>query len=143
MSHFVLAPLKRRAALALLGLAVGFGPLFLSSAIAHDFKQGSLTIDHPTVTPTRGIVPVNAGYMTILNAGTNADRLISATSPDAGRIELHESSRSKRGIISQSLSHSSVLAGSMLLRWLRRRHLNPSVTHIRAFSHGTPSKPLV
>jgi copper(I)-binding protein len=99
MSHFVLAPLKRRAALALLGLAVGFGPLFLSSAIAHDFKQGSLTIDHPTVTPTRGIVPVNAGYMTILNAGTNADRLISATSPDAGRIKLHEHRRGPDGMM--------------------------------------------
>lgn len=99
MSHSVLVPIKRRAALALLGLAMGFGPFYLSSAMAHDFKQGSLTIDHPTVTPTRGTVPVNAGYMTVLNAGAGADRLVSASSPDAGRIELHEHRRGPEGIM--------------------------------------------
>lgn len=99
MSHFVLVPIKRRAALALLGLAMGFSPFYHSAAIAHDFKQGSLTIDHPTVTPTRGTVPVNAGYLTVLNAGANADRLVSASSPDAGRIELHEHRRGPEGMM--------------------------------------------
>lgn len=99
MSHSVLVPIKRRAALAFLALAMGFGPFYLSSAMAHDFKQGSLTIDHPTVTPTRGTVPVNAGYMTVLNAGAGADRLVSASSPNAGRIELHEHRRGPEGMM--------------------------------------------
>lgn len=34
--------------------------------------------------------PTGAGYMTIANQGKEADRLISITSPAAGKVELHE-----------------------------------------------------
>jgi periplasmic copper chaperone A len=77
-------PSFTRRAATVLALALLGGP-----ALAHDFKAGALTIDHPTITPTRGTVAVNAGYMTILNAGRQADRLVSASSPAAQRIEIH------------------------------------------------------
>ena len=78
------APPRR---LVLTGLA---GALLLPVAVrAHGYSAGQLEIDHPTITPTRGQVTVHAGYMTIINRGRTADRLLSATSPRAGRIELH------------------------------------------------------
>lgn len=40
--------------------------------------------------PTPGGVDVSAGYLTIANEGENADRLISASSPRAARVEIHE-----------------------------------------------------
>lgn len=40
--------------------------------------------------PTPGGVDVSAGYLTIANDGESVDRLISATSPRAARVEIHE-----------------------------------------------------
>lgn len=49
------------------------------------------------VTPTRGAVRVNAGYLTIKNAGAAPDRLVSASSPDARAVEIHRH-RMEQGI---------------------------------------------
>lgn len=40
--------------------------------------------------PTPGGVDVSGGYLTIVNATAEADRLLSATSPRAARTEVHE-----------------------------------------------------
>jgi copper(I)-binding protein len=40
--------------------------------------------------PTPGGVDVSAGYLTIANEGESADRLVSASSPRAARVEIHE-----------------------------------------------------
>lgn len=82
---FLAAPSRR---LVLTGLAGGL-LLSPSALLAHGYTAGALEIDHPTITPTRGQVPVHAGYMTIINRGRTADRLLSATSARARRIELH------------------------------------------------------
>jgi copper(I)-binding protein len=42
--------------------------------------------------PTPAGVDVAAGYMTIANPTATADRLLSATSPRAARVEVHEMS---------------------------------------------------
>lgn len=42
---------------------------------------------------TRAMLPgakVAGGYLTIVNSGTDVDRLVSVSSPAAGRVELHE-----------------------------------------------------
>ena len=39
--------------------------------------------------PSPGGVDVSAGYLTIANAGAEADTLLSITSPRAGRVEIH------------------------------------------------------
>jgi periplasmic copper chaperone A len=79
--------------------ALVLAPTLPSIAFAHDFKKGGLTIDHPTASPTRGTVAVNAGYFTIINSGTTFDRLVSASSPDAARVEVHEHQRSSSGMM--------------------------------------------
>ena len=60
------------------------------AAVAHDYKAGTLQIDHPWSRATPGGASVAAGYLVVKNTGTAPDRLISATVPFAGRVEIHE-----------------------------------------------------
>jgi periplasmic copper chaperone A len=59
-----------------------FGP-----ANAHEYKLGSITIGHPSARPTAPGVP-GAAYLSLENTG-QADKLISATSPLAGKTQIH------------------------------------------------------
>lgn len=64
--------------------------LLMSSASAHDFKLGDLRIDHPYATPTRPGMTTGAVYFRgIRNTGKVPDRLLSATTPVAARVEIH------------------------------------------------------
>ena len=59
-------------------------------ANAHDFKAGDLRIDHPYATPSRPGVQTGAVYFRgIRNTGAQADRLLSASTPVAGRVHIH------------------------------------------------------
>jgi periplasmic copper chaperone A len=51
---------------------------------------GRLEIRDAWAAPTPGGVTVSAGYLTIMNGASEADRLISVASPRAGRVEVHE-----------------------------------------------------
>lgn len=51
---------------------------------------GELTITGAFTRATLPNAPVGGGFMTITNAGATDDRLIGATTPVAGRIEVHE-----------------------------------------------------
>jgi copper(I)-binding protein len=61
------------------------------SAFAHDYRIGSLHIDHPWAIATPNGAKVGAGYLTITNEGTQPDRLIALTSPVARKVTLHGS----------------------------------------------------
>ena len=73
-----------------------FVPLLLVSALvpfdasAQEFKGGSLVIDQPWSRATPGGAKVGAGYMTITNTGSEPDRLIGGSLPQAGKFEVHE-----------------------------------------------------
>lgn len=75
-----------------------FSRLFLAAtfaaistiAAAHDYTKGSLKIDHPWSRATPHGAQVAGGYLVIENKGADADRLVSATSEIAGRVEIHE-----------------------------------------------------
>jgi hypothetical protein len=77
-----LATLTCRAALCLSLLAMPF------VAAAHDVTAGALRIDHPWARPNLPDRPT-AGYLVIENTGAEADRLLGASSPAFGTIELH------------------------------------------------------
>ena len=64
--------------------------LFGLSAIAHDYTIGSLKIGHPWARATPPTAPSGGGFLTVTNTGTTADRLVSATSPAAGQVQVHE-----------------------------------------------------
>ena len=70
---------------AVLGLATA------GAAHAHEFSAGDLRIAHPWTRPTVPGAPVAAGYFEVTNTGKTADRLVSAASPNATRVELHQS----------------------------------------------------
>ena len=67
--------------------------VFLASPLAwaHDFRAGDLRVDHPYAVPTRPGLSTGAVYFRgIRNTGTNTDRLLSATTPVAARVEIHQ-----------------------------------------------------
>jgi hypothetical protein len=66
-----------------------------SSAHANDYKVGALQIDHPWSRAVPKGATVAAGYLTIKNTGTEPDRLVSGSTPVAGKFEIHEMSMDK------------------------------------------------
>ena len=72
--------------MALLALAL----LGAGAAHAHDFRQGDLVIDHPYATPSlAGNITGAVYFKSIRNQGTTPDRLLSARTAVAARVEIH------------------------------------------------------
>lgn len=68
-------------------IAAAFSAAALPAA-AHYYTHGELRIGHPW-TRAAGANANGAGFMTIRNAGTQPDRLLSASTPVARVVELH------------------------------------------------------
>ena len=74
-------------------LTAAFAALVIaSSACAHEYKLGSLVIDHPWSRATPKGASVAGGYMKITNTGTTSDRLVGGATEVAKRFEIHEMS---------------------------------------------------
>lgn len=74
------------------GASLAVSALPFESATAHEFRAGDLLIGDPWTRAVAARAPTAAAYMTIRNAGSTADRLVGAETPQAGRVELHEMS---------------------------------------------------
>ncbi|MEM8571958.1 MAG: copper chaperone PCu(A)C [Pseudomonadota bacterium] len=59
-----------------------------SGAQAHDYKVGSIIIDHPMAFETAATARAAGGFLTLTNTGDTDDRLI-AVRADFPRMELH------------------------------------------------------
>ena len=68
-------------------------------APAHEYAAGDLTIDHPWSRATPPGAKVAAGYVTITNNGSEADRLLSADGEIGGRTEIHEMAIDDKGVM--------------------------------------------
>ncbi len=69
---------------------VGLWALASWTAQAHGSNAGDIRIDHPYATPTRPGMGTGAVYFRSLrNTGKGEDRLVSAKTPVAARVELH------------------------------------------------------
>jgi len=75
----------KRNTLALLVVALGFG----FSVQAQEVKVGSIKVDHAYIRATVPGQQVAGGFMKIENKGI-ADQLLSASSPAASEVQLHE-----------------------------------------------------
>lgn len=64
----------------------------MGTAKAHDYTQGSITIDHPWARPTHG-ADMGAIYFTLRNSGGEADTLVSVASPVAENTQIHQTSK--------------------------------------------------
>lgn len=63
--------------------------LLAAPAFAHGVKVGEIEIDHPWARATADGVQNGAAYLVLENDGKAVDRLMSATSPAAAKVELH------------------------------------------------------
>jgi periplasmic copper chaperone A len=71
-------------------LAVSLVFLLIGLANAKDYKAGAMEIDSPWSRAIPKGASVAAGYMTIKNTGPTPDRLVSASTPVAAKVEIHE-----------------------------------------------------
>jgi copper(I)-binding protein len=71
-------------------IAAAFALVACTPAAETEAPEGLLEIRDAWAAPTPGGVNVSAGYLTIVNATGEPDRLVSASSPRAGRVEVHE-----------------------------------------------------
>ena len=69
-----------------LGAAIG---LSATAAMAHSYRAGPLSIQHPWSRETAVGQAVGGGFLTIANSGTREDRLLSGTTPVAAEVQLH------------------------------------------------------
>lgn len=94
-------PVTRRsalvAALALaqtLALASSAAILAPAPALAHEVAAGALTVSHPWARATAASAKAGALYLTVANAGAEADRLLGVSTAVAERCEIHFSGTS-------------------------------------------------
>ena len=59
-------------------------------ASAQQVKSGDLVLDHAWARATPAGAKVGGGFITIENKGAAPDKLMGASSPAAGKIEVHE-----------------------------------------------------
>jgi copper(I)-binding protein len=69
------------------------------SLIAHEFKAGSIEVDHPWSRATPAGAKVAVGYAVIRNSGSEPDRLVAASGDIAGRTEIHEMAVDANGVM--------------------------------------------
>lgn len=82
-----MTPLKKLTASALIACST----LIATPALAHDYSNENVTVDHPWSRPTPPGVPVGVGYMAITNHSDNDITFTSATTPRAESVSIHES----------------------------------------------------
>lgn len=64
--------------------------VILGIGISHAQSSNSIVIEKPFSRATPGGSQVGIGYMAITNTGGTADSLLSASSPAAGKVTIHE-----------------------------------------------------
>jgi copper(I)-binding protein len=69
-----------------------FAPATARAQAPTPVKAGALQIEAPWLRATPGGAKVAAGYLRIINTGSEPDRLLSASMPLAGRGDVHEMS---------------------------------------------------
>lgn len=96
-------------------------------AWAHDFKAGELRIDHPYATPSRPGLATSAVYFkSIRNTGLLADRLLSASTPVAGAVEIHRMQMQGDVMQMRAVPSLEIPAGAMVVM----KHGTPGGHHL-------------
>jgi copper(I)-binding protein len=106
-------------------ICAGLTSLSPQMAEAHEYEAGSVLIEHPTVNPTPAGSSATAGYMTLLNRGRTPDRLVSAASPLAERVEIHETYVGAGGMVGMR-----TLSGGLVVPPNGRAVLSPAGLHL-------------
>jgi copper(I)-binding protein len=73
-------------------LALLFTIMVGAHAHAQQRAQDTIVVEHPWARATPGGAKTGAAYMTLVNNGSTADRLVSATTPVAEKVQFHSAS---------------------------------------------------
>ena len=95
-----------------------------SGACANDYKVGALEIVNPWSRAVPKGATVAAGYMAIRNTGTEPDRLVSGSTPVAGKFEVHEMTMDK------GIMRMRPLSGGLEIKPGQTVELKPQSFHI-------------
>jgi copper(I)-binding protein len=101
---------------------------------AHDYTRGGLFIDHPWTRPTPQGIKVGAGYFVIRNRGKSPDRLVSASSPIAGKVEIHQTS------IKDGVATMSEVSGGLQIAPGKSLEFKPRSFHLMLHDLKQPLK---
>jgi len=93
-------------------------------AVAQQFKVNSILIEQPWVRATPAGANVAGGYMTITNIGSEPDRLIGGTLPQAGHFAVHEMK------MDGNVMHMHEIEGGLEIKPGQKVQLNPSGYHV-------------
>jgi periplasmic copper chaperone A len=80
-------------------------------ANAHEYKVGELHIAHPWSREMPPVAPTAAAYFVVHNKGAEADRLLSVSTPHAGKAELHEHMHADGVMKMQQVENVTIPAG--------------------------------
>lgn len=104
------------------------------SADAQQYKAGAIVIDQPWSRATPRGSDVGVGYLTIANTGPEPDRLVSASSPRAGRTEIHEM-KMEGGVMKMR-----PVAGGLEIKPAQKLELKPGGYHVMFMNLHEPFK---
>lgn len=102
-----------------------------TSSAPQQEAASSLQVENAWAAPTPGGVEVSAGYLTIVNGAAADDTLISAASPRAERVELHEMTM-EGGVMQMRAAERIVIAAGGSLE------LAPGGRHLMFFGVAQP-----
>jgi periplasmic copper chaperone A len=118
---------KRLALAALMAVAI------VPTTLAHEYESGSVKVAHPWARATPGGATVGAAFMEIKAAEGKADKLVAASSPLAGRVEVHTHIEEDGVMKMRRLDALDIAAGKAVV-------LKPSGDHLMLFDLKEPLK---
>ncbi|MCM5552626.1 copper chaperone PCu(A)C [Pleomorphomonas sp. NRK KF1] len=90
MPQFASPPFRAALVAGLFAILPAASTLAIAPAAAHEFKSGSLTLDHPWTRATPNGAEMAGGFVTVVNAGEHADKLVGGSFELSERTEVHE-----------------------------------------------------
>ena len=108
--------------------------LLATGALAQQYKLGSLEIDHPWSRATPKGAKTGAGYVSIKNTGSTADRLLGGSFADAGKIEIHQMT------MDQGVMKMRPVAGGVEIKPGETLELKPDGLHLMFIDLKQPLK---
>lgn len=108
--------------------------IVLSVGLARSQSSNAIAIEGPFARATPVGSNVGAGYMTITNKGAAADRLVSATSPVAGEVQVHEMT------MQDGVSKMRALPGGLPIEAGKSTTLAPGGSHLMFMGLKAPLK---
>lgn len=105
--------------------------LLSGQVLAHGFNAGNIHIDHPWSRALPPVAPTGAAYLVLENNGQHSDTLLSARTPIAGHVELHEHIHQDGLMKMQQIDSVTIAPG-------QRVEFTPGGNHIMLFGLKQP-----